>query len=65
MMNKRLTKPHEKNIRLDAPLGLPGVPPEAAIDGGADTYIIVTDKKTAERFIDEIFRAGNSHAPLQ
>ena len=65
MMNKRLTKPHEKNIRLDAPLGLLGVPPEAASDGGEDTYIIVTDRKTAERVINEIFGAGNSPAPLQ
>lgn len=27
-MNKRLTKPHEKNVRLDSPLGLLGVPPD-------------------------------------
>lgn len=26
---KKLTKPHTKNIRLDAPLGLLGVPPDA------------------------------------
>lgn len=27
-MNKRLTKQYTKNIRLDAPLGLLGVPPD-------------------------------------
>lgn len=27
-MNKRLTKPHEKNERLNSPLGLLGVPPD-------------------------------------
>lgn len=27
-MNKRLTKPHEKNVRLNSPLGLLGVPPD-------------------------------------
>jgi len=27
-MNKRLTKPHEKNERLESPLGLLGVPPD-------------------------------------
>lgn len=52
-MTKRLTKPYEKKVRLSTPTGLLGVPPEAAEDGG-DTYIIVTDKKTAERVINEI-----------
>lgn len=27
-MNKRLTKPYEKNVRLSSPLGLLGVPPD-------------------------------------
>ena len=27
-MNRRLTKPFVKNIRLDSPLGLLGVPPD-------------------------------------
>ena len=27
-MNKRLNKPYEKNIRLDEPCGLIGVPPD-------------------------------------
>ena len=53
-MNKRLTKPYEKNVRLSTPTGLIGVPPEAALVGG-DTYIIVTDKKTAERVIEMLF----------
>lgn len=54
-MDKRLTKPYEKNVRLSTPTGLVGVPPEAATEGGADTYIIVTDKKTAERVIEMLF----------
>lgn len=37
-MNKKLTKAHKKNIRLDSPLGLLGVPPDAP--KGA---VIVTD----------------------
>lgn len=28
-MNKQLTKPHEKNVRIDSPYGLLGVPPDA------------------------------------
>lgn len=27
-MNKQLTKPHEKNVRLEQPAGLIGVPPD-------------------------------------
>ena len=27
-MNKKLYKPHEKNVRLDEPCGLLGVPPD-------------------------------------
>lgn len=27
-MNKRLTKPYERNVRLDNPCGLIGVPPD-------------------------------------
>ena len=52
-MNKNLTKPYVINDRLETPTGLVGVPPEAAMLGG-DTYIIVTDKQTAERVINEI-----------
>ena len=62
-MNKRLTKPYEKNVRLSTPTGLLGVPPEAAEDGGDDTYIIVTDRKTANRIIDEIFSPKNKSLP--
>lgn len=62
-MNKRLTKPYEKNVRLATPTGLVGVPPEAAMLGGDDTYIIVTDKKTAERVINEIFYPRNNVLP--
>lgn len=61
-MNKSLTKPYEKNVRLSTPTGLLGVPPEAAEDGG-DTYIIVTDKKTAERVINEIISPKNKSLP--
>ena len=61
-MDKRLTKPYEKNVRLSTPTGLVGVPPEATEDGG-DTYIIVTDKKTAERVIDILFPEKSAAAP--
>lgn len=30
-MNKRLTKPHDKNVRIDSPLGLFGVPPDCCL----------------------------------
>ncbi len=63
-MCKRLTKPFEKNVRLDAPLGLLGVPPDAAMLGG-DTYIIVTNRKTAERVINEIIFDKNTETLLQ
>ena len=53
-MNKRLTKPHELNPRLETPTGLIGVPPRTA-SGRDDTYIIVTDRETAESFINNFF----------
>lgn len=50
-MNKRLTKPYEKNIRLDEPCGLLGVPPENAVKiiVPASAVIIVTDKQPIVR----------------
>lgn len=62
-MHKNLTKPHVINDRLETPTGLVGVPPEAAMLGGDDTYIIVTDRKTANRIIDEIFSSKNKSLP--
>lgn len=52
-MNKRLTKPHEKNERLDSPEGLLGVPPDCPsiqrlLQGGG-TVIIVNGDATIIR----------------
>ena len=50
-MNKRLNKPYEKNVRLDEPCGLLGVPPDSTVKiyvpGGA--VVIVTDKPVYKR----------------
>lgn len=50
-MNKRLYKPHEKNVRLDEPCGLLGVPPDATVKiyVPAGTVVIVTDKPVVRR----------------
>lgn len=40
-VNKRLTKPHQKNIRLDSPLGLLGVPPDSS---SAPVFTVMNDK---------------------
>lgn len=61
-MNKRLTKPFEKNVRLDAPLGLLGVPPDAAMPGG-ETYIIVTNDLSVKQVIDKLFDPDSSSHP--
>lgn len=49
-MNKRLTKPHEKNERLERPCGLLGVPP----DFSRQTYILVTNDMSVKEIIDRI-----------
>lgn len=45
----------DTNIRLDAPLGRLGVPPDAFTDAGftvlTDKVILIVDKPTALRFI--------------
>lgn len=46
-MNKRLTKPHEKNERLESPLGLLGVPPDptpcVTVISGSGVVIVTGD----------------------
>lgn len=57
-MNQRLTKPFTKNVRLDSPLGLLGVPPDDltspravhAIDTGTTAIPIGCRRGTHERF---------------
>lgn len=57
-MNRSLTKPFTKNVRLDSPLGLLGVPPDAftsprtahVIDTGATAIPIGCRRGTHERF---------------
>lgn len=50
-MNKRLYKPHEKNVRLDEPCGLLGVPPDSAVKiyVPASAVVIVTDTRPVVR----------------
>lgn len=40
-MNKKLNKPFVKNIRLDSPLGLLGVPPDAPFMGTSKNVLII------------------------
>lgn len=61
-MNKKLTKPHEKNIRLEAPTGLIGVPPDEFNAGFTvleDKVIIIADKPTAMRLLSRSHNMGS------
>lgn len=53
-MNNKVSK-HEFDPKPESPLGFICVPPNAAVFNDNDTYIIVTNKKTAERVINDIF----------
>lgn len=57
-MNKRLTKPHEKNERLERPCGLLGVPP----DFSRQTYILVTNDMSVKEIIDRLI-TGTTNYP--
>ena len=50
-MNRKLTKPFRKNVRLDSPLGLLGVPPDFYYN---DTVVIITDGLHAHRLLDNM-----------
>lgn len=52
-MNRRLTKPFTKNVRIDSPLGLLGVPPDTS------TVIIVSNDYWIKRLADELLRGKN------
>lgn len=63
-MRKKDTKPGETHARMEAPLGFMRIPPNAAMFDGNDTYIIITNKETAERVINEIFSpSGTASLP--
>ena len=55
-MNKKLTKDHVKNDRLEKPTGLIGVPPNTSYEAFtvlSDKVIIITDKPTAMRMLGQ------------
>lgn len=58
-MRKKDSKPDEPASIVAAPLGFISYPPNAAMFDGNDTYIIITNRKTAERVIEEIFTRKN------
>lgn len=58
-MNKRLTKPHEKNERLERPSGLLGVPP----DFSRQTYILVTNDMTVKQAVDKLMIETKNYYP--
>lgn len=58
-MNKRLTKPHEKNERLERPCGLLGVPPDLS----RQTYILVTNDMSVKEVIDRIMPGTKRYYP--
>ena len=58
-MRKKDSKPDEPASKVAAPLGFIRYPPNAAMFDGNDTYIIITNRKTAERVIEEIFTRKN------
>ena len=59
-MRKKDSKPDEPASTFAAPLGFINYPPNAAMFDGNDTYIIITNRKTAERVIEEIFTRKKS-----
>ena len=59
-MRKKDSTPDESASIVAAPLGFLNYPPNAAMFAGSDTYIIVTNRKTAERVIEEIFTRKKS-----
>ena len=59
MTNKRLTKPYEKNVRLDSPLGLLGVPPDA----NGETYVLVTNDITVKQVVDKLMMEPKHYYP--
>lgn len=55
-MEKKLNKPYSRNVRLDKPNGLLGVPPDmsaAAFTLPQDKVILIVDKPTALRLLGE------------
>lgn len=54
-MNRRLTKPYEKNVRLDKPCGLIGVPPDAPYLGAASNVVIIA--RLTDRQCDALVNA--------
>jgi hypothetical protein len=63
-MRKKDAKPDEAPSKTAAPLGFMSFPPHAAMFDDSDTYIIITNRKTAERVIKAIFSPkGNSTIP--
>lgn len=58
-MNKRLTKPHETNERLERPCGLLGVPPDSL----RQTFILVTNDMTVKEAIDKLMTGTESQRP--
>ena len=59
-MNKKLTKPYAKNIRLDAPLGLLGVPPDFNFNSKEPIILIarMSEKQLSE--ITNILQGGTN-----
>ena len=59
-MRKKDSKPDEPASIAAAPLGFMSIPPHADMFDDSDTYIIITNKQTAERVIKEIFSPKSS-----
>ena len=57
-MEKKLNKPYSRNIRLDKPCGLIGVPPDAPFIGANNVVIVarLTDSQ-CETLIDTLLRS--------
>ena len=61
-MTKKLTKPYAKNVRLDKPCGLIGVPPDTPIVGVNHNVVLVA-KLTDSQYtaLIEAIRPRDSH----
>ena len=57
-MEKQLNKPYSRNVRLDKPCGLLGVPPDAPFIGANNIVVVarLTDSQ-CETLIDTLLRS--------
>lgn len=63
-MEKKLNKPYSRNVRLDKPCGLLGVPPDTPTPGAMHNVVVVA-RLTDSQYTTLIncFRSSDSYLP--